>query len=458
MTDRDVTTTLDVATATAVYWRIRLEVNEAFVVTVTPAAGLAVTAELWDPGVTTETITNHDSEDYDYESMPLDSVAVGNEQVIRSVTTTAGEYMLRVRALEGRGDCRMHSEIGSTPEKDRIPGVPLPASPVTGTLSPLDRYDYFSVALRRGERLWGLLRGTSGTYARMVETSMTADEVADFFHGWSSVVVAVPPEDEWPDLAGLNHLEHIAGHDETLTIVVHAANVATYALEYSIRPAEADDSYPGVTATSSPSTGTLDWRDDSHDFLGFDLRAGEYVTFTVDYDERDIFLPRVFGPNSTDTGSQNWMSGLYEAWSISEHYRGFAAQRTGRYTIDMYAIAGRGLYTLEWRVGTPRIVLGRLPGRVGVGQRLAVTGRMTPFHEESRPVTIDCSRLENGRWVRHRSVGAANTDPYGEVDEYVTPFRATVVLPLRGRWRVQAVHRDAADAVWRSPFSYVTVE
>ena|GEM_PF-5018988 len=45
-------------------------------------------------------------------------------------------------------------------------------------------------------------------------------------------------------------------------------------------------------------------------------------------------------------------------------------------------------------------------------------------------MTIDCARLENGRWVRHRSVGAANTDPGGEVEQHVTPFRATVALPL----------------------------
>lgn len=450
MTGGDVTDTLDVATATAVYWRVRLEVGDAFVVTVTPVVGLEVSARLWGPGATTETVNG-----YDYEESPVFSVSVGGEQALRSVATTAGEYVLRVCALDGRGEYRMRSAISPAPERDRIPGVPLPASPATGSLSSLDHYDYYSFPLMRGERFWAVLWGISDeTFAWTVETSATAEEAADFGGGGYYSMAASPGQ---LVLIGLSHVERVAQHDETLTVVVYASGEATYALEYSIRPAEPDDAYPGATATSSPLMGTLDCLDDSHDFLGLDLRAGEYVTFTVDVDTRDYFMARFFGPDSTDTGSQSWGAGMYDSL-VSEDYSGFIAERTGRYTIDLYAMSGRGLYTLDWRVNTPRIVLGRLPGRVGVGRRLVVTGRMTPFHWESQPVTVDCSRLENGRWVRHRSVGATNTDPYGEVDEYVTPFRATVVLPLRGRWRVQAVHRDATDAVWRSPFSYVTVE
>ncbi|MFA5844469.1 MAG: hypothetical protein WC971_06540 [Coriobacteriia bacterium] len=373
MTSRDVTDTLDVVTATASYWRVRLEVGEALVVTVTPAVGLEVSAELWDIGVTTDTVTHPD-----YEDLPVVSVSIGGEQVLRSVATTAGEYLLRVRALDGTGEFRMRSEIGLAPERDRIPGVPLSASPVTGTMSPLDHYDYLSVRLRRGERLWGVLWGMSQeTFAWMVETSMTAEQAVNFDGEFSPVALAWPPVDEWNPYMNIvtDHFERIASRDETLTVIVYAPAEATYALEYSIRPAEPDDAYPGVTATSSPSAGTLDWRDDSHDALGFDLRAGEYVTFTVDTDTRDVFIPGCFGPDDTD--SLSWAD---RTPFLFEDYRGFVAQRTGRYVIDMHALAGRGLYTLEWRVGTPRIVLGRLPGRVGVGRRLTVTGRMTPFH------------------------------------------------------------------------------
>ena len=65
---------------------------------------------------------------------------------------------------------------------------------------------------------------------------------------------------------------------------------------------------------------------------------------------------------------------------------------------------------------------------------------------------LQAQRLEGGKWVLRATQAASVATASGR-----TRYSATVKLPLRGKWRIRAYHRDASHAGAYSAYRYVTV-
>ncbi|MFA5845195.1 MAG: SMP-30/gluconolactonase/LRE family protein [Coriobacteriia bacterium] len=85
--------------------------------------------------------------------------------------------------------------------------------------------------------------------------------------------------------------------------------------------------------------------------------------------------------------------------------------------------------------------------------RFVASGLLKPRHRPGTyPVIVDCYRYEDGRWVLRSSVLGRAWDDAGS-----TRYRAAIVLPYTGRWRLKATHNDAEHPSTISGWSYLTV-
>ncbi|MDZ4178341.1 MAG: cell wall-binding repeat-containing protein [Coriobacteriia bacterium] len=76
----------------------------------------------------------------------------------------AGTYYLRVYSYSGSGAYTLTYSLSLVVNDDDIPGVPIPASPVTGSLDKiLDERDVFSIPLRAGQILTASITGPAAT-------------------------------------------------------------------------------------------------------------------------------------------------------------------------------------------------------------------------------------------------------------------------------------------------------
>jgi beta propeller repeat protein len=102
----------------------------------------------------------------------------------------------------------------------------------------------------------------------------------------------------------------------------------------------------------------------------------------------------------------------------------------------------------------PRALLGTpvAPGRMARTKTYKVYGSLSPPHALGTAVgTLKCYRYSAGKWRLAKTV-TISYDSSG-----LSRYRASVKLPVAGRWRLRAYHSDAGHAPTYSGWRYVTV-
>lgn len=326
----------------------------------------------------------------------------------------------------------VHAATGDIGGND-IPGVPLPESPFTGSLTTttypyeIDVDDVFGVAMGRNDRL-------------DVTVTVPADADFDaylFKPGTGSVVTALqPPYSRLLRYSGRREL----GADESFTYVSNRSVVATHFLD--VKQWEGSGSY------------TLEWTMSR-------LPAPTVVStmpVVVDYRAPTSVTATITGPGgwplsgiraaviAKPYGESSWRV-VAEATSTPEGRLSFVV-RPGtqtRYRVRTVWAEDLGGLDVGYGYGPIMTVIPRAyltitsaPTRIARNTRFTVSGRLKPSHESATAhVRVGVwRRTKTGSWVFHRSFAANSTG---------TRWSARVSLPRGGTWRLRAV--VAADAM-----------
>jgi len=103
---------------------------------------------------------------------------------------------------------------------------------------------------------------------------------------------------------------------------------------------------------------------------------------------------------------------------------------------------------------TPRVQISRPMGLTTVYRAgtYAGTGNLKPRHHAgTKPITIQAFHYEHSEWVL-RKIFKARIVNYSSYSKY----KASVRVPLRGKWRLRAYHpKDALNAAAYSSWRYI---
>jgi thermitase len=257
-----------------------------------------------------------------------------------SYTATAtGWYYLDVNAVQGAGGYRLDwTRTGIS--SDNLPGVPLPASPVTGDLNRNgDSRDIYSQHLDAGQLLTVYLTGPSN-----------ADfDLWLYGPGSTSVDVAVPIAKR-ESSTSTELLHYVATTSGTYSVMVLAYDgLGPYRFEWYVTPAQADDNIPGVALPSKGSTSSVvGGLTDSDDVYKVFLQAGRSLDVTLTDLSGAATPPQLylFDPTSTDVEVDPPVASVVSADRVkSLTYR---ALTTGYHYIDVYSDGDPGPYRLDW--------------------------------------------------------------------------------------------------------------
>lgn len=330
---------------------------------------------------------------------------------------------------------------------DDIPGVPLPASPVSGALDDhIDFDDVYSVPLKVNQKL---------------EVSMTGQAGSQFdlwLWGPSSKSVLV---------------------DSPLSRVVQSSQDPASSTEAFWYPARNSGTYylhvfnPLDTATTSKGTYQLTYRISTLPSPGLAVRAPSVVGWkksasivgTATLDGQPLVGARVL-VQSMAAGASSWKdlnfdTAAYVPKTLTSAGGRFsyAVKPAGKtqYRVIIWPAEDRG-----WRFGAPmtiapRVRLGtpHVPSAVRRNTTFTAYGYLAPRHK-SRAKTVTLTFSRGSTVVRVKAVNSNHSSAkWGKASKY----KARVRLPKRGRWKVVAVApSDSLHAATSSRASYVTVK
>ncbi|MHB8964569.1 MAG: cell wall-binding repeat-containing protein [Coriobacteriia bacterium] len=265
---------------------------------------------------------------------------------------------------------------------DDIPGVALPASPVSGTLNASsDIDDVFAVTLGAGETLVASISGPANIYfdlwlyntdaASLGDPSITTSDAMDrdFSYPHTLVFKADPALGYG---AGTYYLDAFAG-----------VGSGTYTITWRIVPDDSDDDIPGVPIPTSPftrfNTGVYEFSDDGissapidmYDVFAVDLAEGERLTFSgARASGATLSLELFVYPSTATNVDKDGEVYQNDAWVASTDLLSGTMPESltyvvppggaGTYYIDVEAWEGTGDYTLTWKVDQASVV--RLSG------------------------------------------------------------------------------------------------
>ncbi|TLM98526.1 MAG: hypothetical protein FDZ75_02160, partial [Actinobacteria bacterium] len=242
----------------------------------------------------------------------------------------------------GRGLVRADRALTGValPDDRNIPGVPLAASPVSGTLdSSTDTDDVQSVLLGAGQTLTVSLTGAAGTDFDLWLFGPDATDVDDATQAVAKSRLGSYPEtiEYKAPVTGVYYLDAFAD-----------TGSGAYTMTWSI-DGVSDDNIPGVQLAASPVKGAIDEFDDTDDVHRVHLKAGEMLTLSLessDTVDADLYI---YGPDALDVTSDAPITKSAAA-GTSEFLR-FVAQTEADYYVDVYAFEGSGPYALTWNIG-----------------------------------------------------------------------------------------------------------
>ena len=357
----------------------------------------------------------------------------------------------RAQAVVGQ---RSTMRMASAETDDDVPGVPLVASPVTGTLDELsDCDDVFAIYLNAGERLSASITGDAGTdfdlylFGPGTATVFTSDGPLKAADGGS-----------YPD--GFTYIARATG---TFYLDAYAyGGSGSYSFSYEVvdaatEAANPDNDIPGVPAPASPIVESLDDYADCDDVYQIYLTAGQTLCASITGDETTDFDVFLYGPNtSTIVDSSEWLAdGATDSYPDGFTY---VAPTTGTYYIDAWAYMGSGSYRLSYAVKTkPYVRTPIAPSRMYKSRYYPVYGWLKPAHTAGTyPVRIyKWRKTSSGAWKSYGYVKAKAYDYFG-----YTKYSRTMRLRYAGSWRLRAYASSDSShtAAWSSGYEYVTVK
>jgi len=434
------TGTLDRAGDIVDVYRVDLEADQLLSVFMAGPAGADYDVWLYGPGAT--------SIDVDPPIMRRESPY--ESELLRYVATEPGTYSIAVYAYSGAGEYRLEWSRDPHDPDDNIPGVPLPptASATVGGLSDTD--DVYKLYLQAGQTVEATLTETSegNTDPQLYVYDPTSTDVD--VDPWVAEAISSEP------VKALSYKAQATGYH--YVDVYSGGEPGTYVLEWSATE-NPDDNIPGLPASSAQLRGWLGVTTDTDDVFRIHAVSGQRIVASltgvpsVDTTSTDFDL-YLFGPGATDARID---SPLVRADAAKYPKTiGFTAAQTGDYYLLAHSFAGEGTYTLDWsakpfaKVTTPYAAPSVRPRR-----SFTIYGFVSPRHT-SGTYLADVrfyKRDSRGVYLYHHSVKARR---YYESTSR-TKYKVTTSLTQTGRWRMRAVHEDAAHATSYSAYRYIWV-
>jgi putative cell wall-binding protein len=291
--------------------------------------------------------------------------ALGSRRVVRVLRTPVARNHLPSPRVGVAARSLHAAAVGGA----NVPGVPLPASPVTGSLEPTAHVDdVYSIGLFKGQSIdMTLTRDPGTTFDLYLYLPGTTDVYSE--PPTASVFASTYPE----------AISFTAGEGGTYYVDVNAprGGPGAYNLEWAVRDgAPSDDNLPGLALPASPVNGALDQDADYDDVFHFDLSEGEEFKITMT-------------TTGFAAGNDPWLL-LYPPGSFDlEYYPDVASSKratgpqsftfvvppggAGTYYLDVYDLpdAGSGAYTLTWSIDSNKVVRFFGDSRYGTNQAVS---------------------------------------------------------------------------------------
>jgi putative cell wall-binding protein len=277
---------------------------------------------------------------------------------------------------------------------DNIPGVALPTSPVSGTLSATSDFDdVFAVTLGVGDTLTAAITGPSGSYFDLFlyapgSTNVDTDEIIfgtdspdrDFAYPFTMDFKVDPAQGY---AAGTYYLDAYA-----------IDGSGTYTITYRIIPADNNDDIPGEPLPSSPFTrwNTSAWLYphpdssawgtfvDMFDVYSIALAEGDQFTATVSSTDKDLDMELLFYPPTASMVDTDGAVAAADAWVAATDISRAGMPETfnfvvppggaGTYYLSAEAWGGSGDYKVTWSIDQSNIVRMQGPNRYETGQAI----------------------------------------------------------------------------------------
>lgn len=260
-----------------------------------------------------------------------------------------------------RADLALAGLVTESGDQD-IPGVDLPPSPVTGTLSATtDAHDVYAVYLGEGQTFDAALPPTPGANFDLI---LYAPGTTSIGSGTGRVAWSYMP-------TGSNDAIHYDAPDTGLYYLDVKAyeGAGSYELSWS-RAGSTDDNIPGLTLTMPAKTGLIDDQTDPYDVYRVDIAAGQQLSLDLAGPTGSDLDLRLYAPGATDIFTDAPVA-TRESSSKDERLR-YHAMAGGTYYVAVYAYAGSGTYTLRSSVDAYNPD-DNIPGIVPPGQSLEGT-------------------------------------------------------------------------------------
>jgi hypothetical protein len=320
-------------------YSVYLGTGQTLAVTLTAAPlSLVLGLSLYAPG--SRTIATGTRVAFDYDPY--------NPEVVRYTAITSGTYYVLVRGYTGSGSFSLAwTRAGSS--DDEIPGVPLPASPVSGHVdSVVDQDDVYAVHLALDDVL--VVQLSQPATGSDMDLYLYGPDATSIYGDAPVAGSATTNTAEW--------FRYRAPKAGTYYLDVNAATGGgDYTLDYRISPGAPTDNIPGIEPTSSPVHGTVGGMSSPDDVYKVYLQAGQSIDMTMTAPAGpDPYYPwlALFPPSATDVDA-DWARIVASADSPGGVARlSHEATATGYYYIDVYSDAtGTATpYELDWSTTT----------------------------------------------------------------------------------------------------------
>jgi len=373
-------------------------------------------------------------------AMLLVSLALpGGAVAAVAATPTAG-------AVPARPSGEMTALLGQI--DDDIPGVPIPASPIAGTLddvySAFDFDDVYAVRLGYNQRLSATMTGDAGTDFDLWLWKPGSTSVNDP-SPWSHI--AQSSQTNGTSAESFNYPASQPGtyYVDVFTDPGTSPNRGAYALTWSVVQLPS----PPIEVAVKPAT------------CGYN--GSSVITGTVTLDGAPLSDARVL-VQGRPSGSSTWVSLNYDKTARP------VAPRTKTRTDGSFSYTATGITrkmeyraivwpsaTWGWRTSamvsvTPRAYLTRpyAPKKVRRNAKFRVHGYLKTQHRSGgKHVKITAYRATEGTWRYARSYN------YGSYTKYST----TMSLPTKGKWKLVAtVSADGDHLATTSSATYLSVK
>jgi type VII secretion-associated serine protease mycosin len=222
-----------------------------------------------------------------------------------------------------------------------IPGVTLPTSPVSGSLTAQsDRADVYRVRIDSGQRLSVTLNGASGTDFDIYLFGPSSASI------YTSNYLAVSMKATYPDAFAYSS----ASTADYYVVVYQYSGSGTYELEWSIAasPPGDESNIPGIALPPSPVSDSLTQASDENDVFKVYLAAGQAFDVTLGGATGTDFDLYLYAPDAIDIAFD-----VPVASSESSAYPdeiAYTAVATGFHYLRVSRWSGTGSYQLDWSI------------------------------------------------------------------------------------------------------------